>query len=241
MKYAAASLCVVIGLVAGQTAHGQHSGDVELTVPSAGGPIVTGGGSWVGLYAGRVFDDGVMPSSPPYVTGSPGYDSLSGTFPVGATVRFDFVKPLLYWNGSALSPPNVAMTVDYQNTRFATITGNDTTGGPGFVISSVTSTGAFHEHVDYNLPNTAAAGLYGVVLTLGPGGSSTGFSTSDSFLVTFARGNVPNYSTGLATMVDEAFAPVPEPGLTTVAMAIAASGAAARRFVRGRLARGTGR
>jgi len=232
MRYAITLVCLALGVAGGRPTHGQtHSGDVALSVPTAGGPIVTSGGSWVGQYAGRVFDD-VMPSSPPYTSGSPGYDSLAGTFPIGSTVRFDFVKPLLFWNGSALTPPNVSMTVDYQNARFATITGADTAGGPGFVISSVTSTGAFHEHVDYNLPNNAAAGLYGVVLTLGPGGSSTGFTTSDSYLVTFARGSVPNYATGLSTMVDAAFASVPEPGLAAAALAVAAGGLAVRRFGR---------
>lgn len=229
MKTVVASSIIAIGLIASRQAHGQgHPTDIELAVPTVGGPIVTDGGGWVGQYAGRVFDDGVMPTSPPYTTGSPGFDSLSGTFPAGSTIRFDFVKPLLYWNGTALAAPNVAMTVDYQNTRFASITGGDAAGGPGFVISSVTSTGAFHEHMDFTLPNDAASGLYGIVLTLGPGGASTGFTTSDPFLVTFARGNVPDYTTGLSVMVDAAFA-VPEPGLAVAALAVAAGGLAMRR------------
>ena len=74
----------------------QHAGDIELTVPTPNGPIVTSGGEWAGTYAGRVFDEGIMPANAPYTTGSPGFDSATGTFPAAATIRYDFVKQLLY-------------------------------------------------------------------------------------------------------------------------------------------------
>ena len=182
-----------------------HSGDITLSVPTAGGPIATSGGEWVGDYAGRVFDEGIMPSSPPFVTSSPGFDSSTGTFPAGALIRYDFVQQLLYWDGTALTPPTATMMVDYQDVRFATITGSDTAGSPGFVITSVPSNGSFHEHLDYALPSDAAAGLYGLVLTLGPGGATPAFTTSDSFLVTFAQGSFSDYATGLQAMVNAAF------------------------------------
>lgn len=182
-----------------------HSGDITLSVPVAGGPIVTTGGEWTGEYAGRVFDEGIMPAAPPFVTGSPGFDSSTGTFPAGSLIRFDFVKELLFWDGSMLVPPSATMTVDYQDVRFATISGSDTAGAPGFIITSVPSNGSFHEHLDYALPSDAAAGLYGLVLTLGPGGATPAFTTSDSFLVTFARGSFAGYAAGLEAMVDAAF------------------------------------
>jgi autotransporter-associated beta strand protein len=184
-----------------------HSGDIQLSVPTPGGPIVTSGGEWEGEYAGRVFDEGVMPPLPPYVAGSPGFDSATGTFPAKSLIRFDFAKELLFWDGAALAPPTATMTVDYQDVRFAGITGNDTAGAPGFVITSVPTNGSFHEHLDYALPGDAAAGLYGIVLTLGPGGPTTAFTTSAPFLVTFARGSFSNYVAGLQAMVDVAFAP----------------------------------
>ncbi len=204
------------------TAYAQHAGDIELTLPTPNGPIVTSGGEWVGTYAGRVFDEGIMPATAPYATGSPGFDSATGTFPAGATIRYDFVKQLLYWNGSTMATPAATMTLDYLGNRPATVTGTDFAGAPGAVITSVPSNGSFHEHLTYTLTNDAAPGLYGVVLTLGPGGSSTGFTTSEPFLVTFSRGSFDNYATGLSTMVDAAFAPVPEP--SGIALAAAAAG-----------------
>lgn len=182
-----------------------HSGDITLRVPVAGGPIVTAGGEWVGEYAGRVFDEGIMPAAPPFVTSSPGFDSSTGTFPAGSLIRFDFVKELLFWDGAMLAPTTATMTVDYQDVRFATISGSDTAGAPGFIITSVPGNGSFHEHLDYALPGDAAAGLYGLVLTLGPGGATSAFTTSDSFLVTFARGSFSGYVAGLEAMVDAAF------------------------------------
>lgn len=204
-------------------ARAQHVTDVILSVPVTNGPIVTSGGSWTGQYAGRVFDDGIMPSAPPYNTTSPGFDGVNGTFPGGSVIRLDFVKELLFWNGSALVAPTTTMTVSYGG-RSGSVTGSDTAGQPGFIVSSVPPEGSFHIHPTYGLPSDAAAGLYGLVLTLGPATGTTGFTTSDSFLVTVARGAVPNYTTGLSTMVDAAFAPVPEPSGAALA-AVAAAGA----------------
>jgi autotransporter-associated beta strand protein len=208
MRIVACLALLLVGLALVREAPGQlHSGDIELSVPTPGGPIVTSGGEWVGEYAGRVFDEGIFPLAPPFVTGSPGFDSSAGTFPAGSLIRFDFVKELLYWNGTALAPPVATMMVDYQDVRFASITGADTAGAPGFVITSVPSNGSFHEHIEYALPGDAAAGLYGLVLTLGPGAATSAFTTSDSFLVTFAQGSFPDYAAGLEALVDTAFAP----------------------------------
>jgi hypothetical protein len=214
-----------------ETARGQHAGDVFLTVPVPSGPIVTGGGEWAGQYAGRVFDEGIMSLTPPFTATSPGFDGLIGTFPGGSVIRLDFAKELLFWNGSALVPPASTMTVAY-DTRSGTIDGTDFGGKAGFIISSVPPDGSFHIHPTYSLPNDAAAGLYGLVLTLGPGSGTTGFTTSDSFLVTMALGSVPNYSTGLSTMVDAAFAPLPEPSGVALGVAAAAAGGLALRRAR---------
>ncbi len=239
MRYPLASALVGLALAAAP-AFGQHAGEVLLRVPVADGPIVTSGGEWTGEYAGRVFDEGLMPLAEPYTTESPGFDSLAGTFPAGATIRLDFTKPLLYWDGIALAPPPAAMTLDYKGDREATITGSDTAGAPGFVITSVPSNGAFHEHIDYSLPDGATTGLYGIVVTLGPGAGSTGFAASEPFLITFEQGFASNVPAGVQAMVDVAFAPVPEP--STVALTgVALGGAwlAARRIRkrRSRLAR----
>jgi autotransporter-associated beta strand protein len=207
MRIRLGSVSLLMGIAfSGAAAAQSHSGDIALSVPVVGGPIVTAGGEWAGEYAGRVFDEGIMPPAPPFVTSSPGFDSMTGTFPAGSLIRFDFVKELLYWNGAALASPATTLTVDYQDVRFASITGSDTAGAPGFIISSVPSNGSFHEHLDYALPGDAAAGLYGLVLTLGPGAATPAFTGSDSFLVTFARGSFAGYVEGLQAMVDAAFA-----------------------------------
>lgn len=227
-------------LVAG-TASAQHAGDIQLTVPAANGPIATAGGEWTGQYAGRVFDEGVMPSAAPFTTSSPGFDSAIGTFPAGATLRYDFVKQLLYWNGSAMATPAATMTLDFQGVRQATITGADVMGAPGNLITSVPSNGSFHEHLNYSLTSDATPGLYGVVLTLGPGSGTSGFTASPPFLVTFARGTVGNYAAGLNTMVDVAFAPVPEPsGVVLAALTAGGGWLALRRARRGRRGRPNG-
>lgn len=225
MQYRQLIAGMVLMLAMANTALAQvHSGDIELSVPTAGGPIVTDGGDWTGTYAGRVFE-GVFPLTAPFTTDAPGFDSLTGTFPAGDTIRLDFVKQLLFWDGSALVSPNVGMTLDYQGVRSATITGTDFGGLSGFVITSVPSNGAFHEHIDYAVPNTAADGLYGVVLTLGPGSPTTAFTTSDAFLVTFEQGTSltpTSYDAGMQAMVDVAF--VPEPGGLLMAVAGIAGG-----------------
>ncbi len=189
-----------------------HFDDIQLSVPVTDGPIVTAGGDWTGTYAGRVFE-GIFDAGGQ--AGSPGFDSPGGTFDPAATIRFDFAKQLLYWNGSALA------------------TGTELAGGPGFVITSVPGTGAFHDHLDYTVSAGAAAGLYGLVLTLGPGGSGMGFTQSEPFLVTFLQGNLdlPEYQAGMEALVDVAFAPVPEPstvGLLGIA-AVAGGWLASRR------------
>jgi hypothetical protein len=213
------ALAAFLGLP--NSALAQHAGDIELEVPSAGGPIVTAGGDYEGTYAGRVFE-GIMPSSGVRETNSPGFDSVNGTFPPNAPIRFDFVKQLLYWNGTELTTPTSSLTVSYGSSKTATIGGNDTAGLAGFLIDTADGNGSFHEHVWFSLPMDAAAGLYGVVLTMGPGDGATGFTTSDSFLVAFANGSFGNPSGGLDAMVDVAFAPVPEPS----SMALAGLGVA---------------
>ena len=201
-----------------------HSGDIDLDVPVVGGPIVTSGGDWTGTFAGRVFE-GVMSSTPPYVTTAPGFDSLAGTFPVvpaPAQIRFDFVSQLLYWNGTALTTPASALTVSFSS-QSATVTGSDTAGKAGFVIAPVSAQGAFHDHLTYSLPTGAASGLYGAVLSLGPAVGSTGFTTSDPFLITFLHGSVADIPGGMDALVNAAFVPEPSGvGIAGVAAAAAA-------------------
>jgi hypothetical protein len=96
----------------------------------------------------------------------------------------------------------------------------------------VPSNGSFHEHIDYAVPNTAADGLYGVVLTLGPGGPTTAFTTSDSFLVMFEQGTSltpATYDAGMQAMVNVALVPEPAGGMLVAAGVVAAGAAWWRR------------
>lgn len=210
-----------------------HMDDVGLSVLAPGGRIVTAGGDWQGTYAGRVFE-GVFDGSG--LATSPGFDAPAATFRAGAQLRFDFAKQLLYWNGSALATPAATMTLDYQGSS-ATITGGAVTGGPGFLFPAVPIDGSFHPHLNYGISSGAATGLYGVVLTLGPGEGSTGFSTSEPFLVTFLQDSLStsSYNDGMQALVGAAFVPVPEPsGLLLSSAAALAGGLAVRRMARNR-------
>ena len=213
------------------TASAQHAGDILLSVPEPGGKLVTSGGDFTGEFAGRVFE-GVMPPSLPYEIDAPGFDSLTGTFSAGDEIRFDFARELLYWNGSSLATPAGRMTVSYGPSKQASVGGTDFEGLSGYVISAADSNGAFHKHPFFSLPDTAADGVYGLTLTLGPGDGTSGFTTSDPFLITMLVGNPGDYTAGVAALADAAFAaPVPEPaaGLLAAAAAVLAGARCGRR------------
>ena len=142
--FTTASLAIGLGLF-GQ-ARAQHANDIELSV-DGNGPIVTSGGDYSGTYAGRVFE-GIMPAVAPLRTSSPGFDSIDGTFPAGAQIRFDFVKQLLYWNGTELTAPTSSLTVSSGTSNTATIGGGDIAGLPGFVIAPADAQGALRRGHD---------------------------------------------------------------------------------------------
>jgi len=192
--------------------------DVEIVIAS--GQLATEGGIYAtGSFAGRVFEGELAPGAPNNTTIEPGFDASAGTFQSGNQVRFDFVQQLLYWNGTALTAPPANFTVTLgANSR--TISGTATSGLPGFLVATAGGIGGFHQDMTWSLPNTAADGLYGVVLTLGPEAGTTGFTTSDPFLIGFVNGTVADVSVGFAAMVNVAL--VPEPS----SMALAALGVA---------------
>lgn len=203
--------------------------DVEIVIAS--GQLATEGGIYAtGSFAGRVFEGELAPGTPNNTTIEPGFDALAGTFQSGNQVRFDFVQQLLYWNGTALTAPPANFTVTLgANSR--TISGTDTSGLAGFLVATAGVSGGFHQDMTWSLPDTAADGLYGVVLTLGPQAGTTGFTTSDPFVIGFVNGTVDDVSGGLAAMADVAL--VPEPSSVALALAgvagVAAGGRRRRR------------
>lgn len=180
--------------------------DVDVEIQE--GKLVTAGGEYAtGPLAGRVFHSEMAPGTP-FSTIEPGFDAAANTFALGAQVRFDFVQQLLYWSGTALAAPTANVTVSLgQNTR--TISGTDTAGLAGFLVATSGSTGGFHQDLTWSLPAAAPDGLYGVVLTLGPEAGTTGFTSSDAFLIGFQKGDVADVSGGLEAMAT--VAAVPEP------------------------------
>lgn len=200
-----------------------HTDDIGVSL-DANGKIVTSGGDWQGPYAGRVFE-GILPSSSPFETDAPGFAGSVGTFSPNANVRLAAVKELLYWNGERLVPTASSMTLSY-GSKSATITGTPLVDATGFDIPA-SNTGAFHRHVWYALDSSAADGLYGILLTLGPGAGATGFSSSDPFLIAFGKGDVLDMEGGINAMVNAAV--VPEPSGVVLAALGAAGLAWARR------------
>jgi hypothetical protein len=186
--------------------------DINLSIPSPGSPLLTTGGTWTGMYAGKVFESFI----PTLSTGDPGFFASAGTFATGSRIRIDFTKELMFWNGSSLATPAAGLTIA-TGPRSATITGTSFGGAPGIFLSTVSIDGSYHMHATWSLPAGAATGIYGVVATLGPDGATTGFTTSDPFLVTFEKGVSPNYEAGLNAMVNAALVPEPSAVVLTIA------------------------
>ncbi len=219
---------IIFSLVAGtRISMAEATTDINMSVPLHGGPIVITGGTSSGESSMRIFQGFLVTSGTSSSTTDPGLFAPSATFASGDRIRMDFVRELLFWNGTSLASPSAAFQVR-NSTRSATITGTSTSGGPGIFVSTVPVAGGYHVHPTYSVPATAADGLYGVVMTLGPDGATTGFTTSAPFLITFEKGQVANYQAGIDAMANAAL--VPEPG----ALALAAGGIAAAAAMRWR-------
>lgn len=192
--------------------------DINLSIPTSGSPLLTTGGTWTGIYAGKVFESFIASTS----TGDPGFFASAGTFAATSRIRIDFTQELLFWNGSSLATPAVGLTIA-TGPRSATITGTSFGGAPGIFLSTVSLNGSYHMHATWSLPAGAASGIYGVVATLGPDGATTGFTTSAPFLVTFEKGVSPNYEAGVNAMVNAALVPEPSAVVLTVAGIVGAA------------------
>ncbi|MFN5755247.1 MAG: PEP-CTERM sorting domain-containing protein [Planctomycetia bacterium] len=210
---------VVIALTASSSYAQTHASDIQLLLINS--RLATSGGSYPGPLNGRVFE-GTFPTNG--ANNNPGFDSAAGLLQPGEMIRFDFVREVLYWNGTALTTSPRSMTVSLGSTQ-STLSPTDISGKPGFVINGGDAQGAFHEHVWFSIGSGAPTGLYGVVLTLGPAGTST-FGTSEPFLMAFSRG-ATNREAGLDAMAATLVA-VPEPTTLGLAAAGLVAGIASR-------------
>lgn len=213
--------------------------DVNMSIPTPGGAIITSGGEWSGQFAGRVFESIATTTSGTLIyTENPGFYSPALTFPLTTTgsqarLRLDFTKELLYWTGTSLAAPSAGLRVS-SGARTAWITGTDTAGAPGIFLSTAID-GGFHTHVRFSIPTAAPAGLYGFTFALGPDGTSVStFQQSQPLLITIQKGTLSpqDYAAGMNALVTTALAPVPEP--STLGMAAAATGVAVVAAVRQR-------
>lgn len=199
-------------------------GHLDVDIKVVNEKLTTEGGGETNILAGGVFFDAdgmvPVPVESVYSTTYPGFDALAGTFTPGAQVRFDFVQQLLYWNGTELVDTNANLTVSF-GANSQTISGSDTSGLPGFVLGqailSGQQAGGFHSDLEWTLPETAASGLYGVVLRLSMESGSPGpvISPSESFLLAFGKGDVIDVDRGLEAMAT--VAAVPEPSSMVLA------------------------
>jgi hypothetical protein len=221
-------MAVAIVLMASNSYAQSHAGDIELLLINS--RLVTSGGSYSGPLNGRVFEGALNTNG---FTSNPGFDSAAGLLQPGGTIRFDFVREVLYWNGTAITTSPRSLTV-FLGSSQATLTPTDFSGKAGFEIAGGDVTGAFHQHLNFTFGNSVPVGLYGAVLTLGPAGTST-FGTSEPFLMAFSRG-ATNRAAGLDAMAATLVA-VPEPttlGLTVAGVAVGIACRCRRRLEKAR-------
>lgn len=192
-----------------------HVNDIQLLLINS--RLTTTGGTYAGPLNGRVFE-GTFPKASG-LTQDPGFDSPANFLRPGEQVRFDFVREILYWNGTALVQSPRSVTATTTAGASATLSPTDFSGKAGVVIAGGdVLTGAFHQHLTFTFGSNAPDGIYGVIMTLGPAGTAT-FGTSEPFLMAFRRNaNSLNPAAGVDAMA-AALVPVPEP--STLGLAVA--------------------
>ncbi|MFG0329130.1 MAG: hypothetical protein ACF8PN_04455 [Phycisphaerales bacterium] len=161
---------VSLGVAAPVAAQHHHGGDVFLEV--FGGRIVTSGIAEVidpntgdELSEILTHDTRVYPSEmgefQPGWTDEPGFDSGSGTFPVGSEVGFDIMDALLEWDGAAFVSTNLTVSVSFANLSVGS--------GGGFVAGfslPVSNNGEWHRHLEFELSDPSAIGIFALPLRL---------------------------------------------------------------------------
>ena len=196
-----------------------HTNDVLLQMTNS--QLTTSGGSYAGDLNGRVFESTMISQFGAFATNNPGFDSAAGLLQSGEKIRFDFVREVLYWNGTALTTSPHSLTVTFGSTS-TLLSPTDYSGNPGFEIAGGDASGAFHQHLWFSVPSGSPAGGYGAIMTLGPSGASA-FGETEPFLIAFRRGATNLSPTAGVDAMAAALVPVPEPtGFALVAGAAAA-------------------
>lgn len=140
--------------------------------------------------------------------------------PDGTPINLNIASGLMYWNGSALVPTATSLTIEapnhdaFGNTNVSPVLSYSITAGTGLQTGMLWGTydadpAGWHTHGSYSLfPNSASAGVYGVVVTV----DSPSHDASDPFVLSWEYDPSDTISSASVTAGVEAMQQlVPEP------------------------------
>lgn len=168
-----------------------HTGDIEIEVEA--GKLHTHGAAENQAGTGyAIFESDFRDlAGGPYKTDDPGYDSVDGTFAVGAVINYNAIGNLWFWDGMTWSSTvanNEKIRLDGNLGEETIWTSTGTSGDLTGLVGQAGSDGKIHEHLDMRviaptgfLPTT---GAYYITMYL----SGTGLENSDPYLIVFNNG-----------------------------------------------------
>ncbi len=142
-----------------------------------------------------------------YETDSPGITVLSAgsKIPNGTAFKFNVVDNLFYWNGSALAPAPTTFTFENAAAQGTNIDKNTIFSTTSVIGTYNINTVGWHEHPFYAVPLNAAAGAYGIVVTI----TGQNLAYSDPVLLVFNRGlTTAQFNLGVTAMQKTQFGPL---------------------------------
>ncbi len=171
---------VTLAVAIPAAAQHEHAGDVLLEVID--GVIVTssieeGPSGEVTYHDRRVFGSEMGEFQPGW-TDEPGFDNAPGTFPFPSDVGFDITGALREWSGARFITSDLTVRVSFASSFVDS--GSDFV--PGFGIP-VASNGEWHKHLEFELSDPQAVGIYALPLRLWSSNSS--IEPSETFWLVF--------------------------------------------------------
>lgn len=186
-----AFLSMLVGAATGAAAQSLHAGDVIIR-QGLDGAIETGFVSeGFTEWGERVFSGRLDLGQFANLADDPGFDSSSGSLPVGAVIGLDILAALRVWDGDNFETidPDYAMSVTKGNSIITTPTTDVRV--PGFTFGSADANGHFHHHVRFFLdpfdPVTEVPGLW--LLTIELWSTNPAVLPSEPVHLVFASGS----------------------------------------------------
>ncbi len=166
-----------------------HDGDIGLHVVAGAIQTTTVGPEGLGPPT-RVFGAEFGLEGVPGQTSEPGFEGLPGTFDPATRIGFNFMGPLLVWNGSGFQATNMddPPAGELLKGTFLSLNATSDMGpAPGFDLA-VQADGGWHRHITWTLLPEAGAevpdtGVYLMEFQLYSTDPAVG--TSDSFWIVF--------------------------------------------------------